>query len=100
MRPTIGVAALLFVWLIISYILVGLMGISISYGFGTYHPLAFLQYDALGKAAMWTTKWVYEILVVLLVLILGSFWTNPKGLFTFLVFGEVFALFLSYGVIH
>ena len=99
MKGTSLIAALLFFWVILAYILVGLMGFSIYYGFGTYHPLAFLQTDSLGKAAIWTVKWIYEVLVALFVFLVASFYPNYKVVITMLAFGEVFALFLSYGVV-
>ena len=61
MKGTSLIAILLFFWVIIAYILVGLMGVSIPYIVGTYHPLSFLANDSLGKAAIFTVKYIHFI---------------------------------------
>jgi hypothetical protein len=99
MKGTSLIAMLLFFWVILAYILVGLMGVSIPYIVGTYHPLSFLANDSLGKAAIFTVKYILFILAALLTFIVGSVLPNIKIILTLFVFLEVGALLLSYGVV-
>ncbi len=95
MKPTLGVAVLLFAWVVIAFILNAIAGFSIL----NHHLFTLQSLQGLGLVISFTIQYFIEIFILIIVLILYTIYPNLRLNIAILVLLEGIALLYSVGAV-
>ncbi len=95
MKATFGIAALLFVWIIIAFILNSLAGFSVL----NQHILTLSSLGSLGVVISYTVQYIVEVAIIFIVLISYSLYPNIRLNIALLVVLEAVAILYSVGAV-
>jgi len=95
MKTTIGLAVIILIWIIFSYIINAITTINIA----GVSALSYSTLGELGIAIQYTIKYIYEVGAVLITVLIGSVYPNGKVLAGILTILETLAIFMTIGVL-
>lgn len=95
MKPTSGVTIAILVWIVISFVIVGIASISFNYYLGSYHPFPMTDFGALGIAASYTSKYLFPVVIAAIFMFILGYYPRP-GVFVIFTTIELVTILLTW----